>query len=54
MMGNGRIRRPWARVTALALAISSVTYIGVVSSAKADDHDVKKGTFIPTGVQITP
>jgi hypothetical protein len=54
MMGNGRIRRPWARVAALALAISSVTCIGMAISAKADDDDLKKGTFIPTGVQITP
>ena len=53
-MGNGRIRRPWAPVAALALAIFSVISIGAVISAKADDKDLKKGTFIPTGVQITP
>jgi len=41
-------------VSALALAFSSVISIGAVISAKADDDDLKKGTFIPTGVQITP
>jgi YVTN family beta-propeller protein len=54
MLGNGRTRRPRVRVSALALAISSVISIGAVISAKADDDDLKKGTFIPTGVQITP
>jgi YVTN family beta-propeller protein len=41
-------------VSALALAISSVISIVAVTSAKADDDDLKKGTFIPTGVHITP
>src|SRR5260370_30851985 len=54
MLGNGRTCRPRVRVSALALAISSVISIGAVISAKADDGDLKKGTFIPTGVQITP
>ena len=54
MLGNGRTRRPWVRISALALAISSVISIGAVISAKADDDDLKKGTFIPTGVRITP
>jgi YVTN family beta-propeller protein len=54
MLGNGRTCRPRVRVSALALAISSVISIGAVISAKADDDDLKKGTFIPTGVQITP
>src|SRR2546425_230546 len=54
MLGNGRIRRPWVVVFTLALAISSVISIGVVISAKADDDDLKGGTFIPTGVHITP
>jgi DNA-binding beta-propeller fold protein YncE len=55
MVGNGRTRRPWVCVSALTLAISSVISIGAVISAKADDDDhLKKGTFIPTGVHITP
>ena len=54
MLGNGRTCRPRVRVSALALAFSSVISIGAVISAKADDDDLKKGTFIPTGVQITP
>src|SRR5580765_4231583 len=54
MLENGRTRRPWARVSALALAISSVISIGAVATANADDDDQKKGTFIPTGVRITP
>ena len=54
MLGNGRTCRPRVRVSALALAIFSVISIGAVISAKADEDDLKKGTFIPTGVQITP
>src|SRR3984893_16358446 len=54
MVGDGRTRRPWVCMSALALAISSVISIGAVISVKADDDDLKKGTFIPTGVQITP
>src|SRR6195256_3511664 len=54
MLGNGRTRRPWVRLSALALAISSVISIGAVISANADDDDLKKATFIPTGVHITP
>jgi len=53
-LGNGRTCRPRVRVSALALAIFSVISIGAVISAKADEDDLKKGTFIPTGVQITP
>jgi len=54
MLWNGRTRRPWVVVSTLALAISSFIIIGAVMSAKADDDDLKKGTFIPTGVRITP
>ena len=54
MLGNSRTCRPRVRVSALALAIFSVISIGAVISAKADEDDLKKGTFIPTGVQITP
>jgi YVTN family beta-propeller protein len=50
MLGNGRTRRPQARISALALVISSVISIAAVISAKAGDG----GTFIPTGVKITP
>src|SRR6267143_6309261 len=54
MLGNGRTCRPRVRVSALALAISSVISIGAVISSNADDDDLKKATFIPTGVHITP
>ncbi len=54
MLRNGRTRRPWVVVSTLALAISSFISIGAVVSAKADDGDLKNGTFIPTGVHITP
>src|SRR5258706_3941446 len=54
MLGNGRTRRPRVRLSALALAISTAISIGAVISAKADNDGPKKGTFIPTGVRITP
>jgi len=54
MLGNGRTRRPRVRLSALALAISTAISIGAVISAKADNDGLKKGTFIPTGVRITP
>src|SRR6266436_4496854 len=54
MLRNGRTRRPWVVVSTLALAISSFIIVGAVMSAKADDDDLKKGAFIPTGVHITP
>ncbi len=54
MLRNGRTRRPWVVVSTLALAISSFIIVGAVMSAKADDDDLKKGAFIPTGVRITP
>jgi len=54
MIGKGLTRRPWVRVSALAL-----TALGILSvtrtAAKADEDDKRKrGEFIPTGVQITP
>src|SRR6267143_7189855 len=54
MLGNGRTRRPRVRLSAFALAISTAISIGAVISAKADNDGPKKGTFIPTGVRITP
>src|SRR6266403_4785210 len=54
MLGNGRTRRPWVRLSALALALSTAISIGAVISAKADNDGLKKGTFVPTGVRITP
>src|SRR6266700_1946367 len=50
MLRNGRTRRPWACISALSLAISIAIIIGAVSPARAGDG----GTFIPTGVHITP
>jgi|SRR5437016_2214357 len=54
MLPNGRTRRPWVVVSTLALAISSTISMGAAVSAKADEDGIKKGTFIPTGVHITP
>jgi YVTN family beta-propeller protein len=54
MLRNGRTRRPQVVVSTLALAISSFISIGAVVSARADDPVLERGTFIPTGVHITP
>jgi YVTN family beta-propeller protein len=54
MLENGGTHRLWVRISVLALAISCVISIAAAISAKADDGDLKKGTFIPTGVHITP
>src|SRR5437867_12993127 len=54
MLPNGRTRRPWVVVSTLALAISSTISMGAAVSAKADEDGIKGGTFIPTGVHITP
>ncbi len=54
MLRNGRTRRPQVVVSTLALAISSFISIGAVVSARADDRVLERGTFIPTGVHITP
>ena len=52
MKGKGLMFRPWARVSSLALgllAVLGVFCINRIPSTKADG-----GTFIPTGVRITP
>src|SRR6266850_85307 len=54
MLRIGRTRRPWVFVSTLALAFSSIISIGAVVTAKADEDGIKRGTFIPTGVRITP
>jgi len=54
MLRNGRTGQSRVVVSTLALAILSFISIGTVVSAKADDLVLKKGTFIPTGVHITP
>ena len=54
MLRNGRTRRPRVVVSTLALAISSFISMGAVVSATADDPVLERGTFIPTGVHITP
>src|SRR6266550_1213789 len=54
MLRNGRTRRPQVVVSTLALAISSFISMGGVVSARADDPVLERGTFIPTGVHITP
>src|SRR5256886_726369 len=50
----GRPRRPQVVVSTLALAISSFISMGGVVSARADDPVLERGTFIPTGLHITP
>ena len=54
MLRNGRTRRPQVVVSTLALAISSFISMGGVVSARADDPVLERGTFIPTGLHITP
>src|ERR1700738_4946149 len=55
MIGKGLNRRPWVRVSALALSVLGIAAMTRVAATRADDDDkVKKGTFIPTGVRITP
>ena len=54
MLGNGRTRRPWVRLTALALAISSFICIGAMISVKADDEDDVKKSPTPPGLFISP
>src|ERR1700686_3214261 len=51
MIGKGPTRRPWVRMSALALSVLGIVAVAGVSSTKADDE---KGTFLPTGVRITP
>src|SRR5258706_12151264 len=55
MTGNGLTRRPWVRVSALALSVLGIVAVTRLSATKADDDEkAEKGTFIPTGVRITP
>jgi DNA-binding beta-propeller fold protein YncE len=55
MIGKTLTRRPWVRVSALALGALGIVAMTCVSAIKADDDDKSgKGTFIPTGVHITP
>jgi len=54
MIGKGLTRRPWVRVSALALSALGILCASH-SSAKADEDDKSnKAEFIPTGVHITP
>ena len=54
MSGNERMRKMCVRVSALALAISFASIAAAVSAKADDDDHLKQGTFIPTGVHITP
>jgi YVTN family beta-propeller protein len=55
MIGNGPTRRPWVRVSALALSVLGIVAVARVSATEADDDEkAEKGTFLPTGVRITP
>ena len=53
MMGNSPIRKPLLQWTALTLGMFAVVCAHASGAAKADD-DKKSGTFIPTGVRISP
>lgn len=55
MKGKGRTGRPWVRVSILALGMLGIFCANQKAATKADDNENgKKGTFIPTGVRITP
>jgi DNA-binding beta-propeller fold protein YncE len=55
MIGKGLNRRPWVRVSALVLSVLGIAAVSRVAATRADDDEkVKSGTFIPTGVRITP
>jgi YVTN family beta-propeller protein len=55
MIGKGLTCRPWVRVSALALSVLGIFAVTRVAATKANDDDkAKSGTFIPTGVRITP
>src|ERR1700738_5313264 len=55
MIGRGLTRRPWIRVSALVLSALGIVSVTRVDATRADDENkVKNGTFIPTGVRITP
>ena len=51
MKGKGLLRRPRVRVYALALGALGIFCTNAISARNADDD---KGTFVPTGVRITP
>src|ERR1700730_9664026 len=55
MIGRGLTRRPWIRVSALVLSALGIVSVTRVDATRADDENkVKNGTFIPSGVRITP
>ena len=55
MIRNGLTRRPWIRLRVLAFSVVGITVVARVSTTKADDEEkAEKGTFLPTGVRITP
>jgi YVTN family beta-propeller protein len=54
MKREGLTRRPFARVPLFALAVLGLFCVVGPTASRADDDKLKGGTFIPTGVQITP
>jgi YVTN family beta-propeller protein len=55
MIRKGLTSRPWARVSAFAIGMLAIVYVHGMNAAKADHDDQgRQGTFIPTGVRITP
>jgi len=55
MIAKGLNRGLWVRVSALALGVLGIAAVTRVAATRADGDDkVKNGTFIPTGVRITP
>src|SRR5260370_1664164 len=55
MISKGLNPRPWLRMSALAFSVLGIAAVTLVAGTRADGDDrVKNGTFIPTGVRITP
>src|SRR6266404_4884299 len=54
MIGKGLNRRPWVRVSALALSALGIFSVTETTAKADDDEKSKLGEFIPTGVHITP
>src|SRR5262249_54926000 len=53
MNGKDLSHRSWVRVSALALGILGVLCVNQICAARTDEKK-NDGTFIPTGVRITP
>ena len=55
MIREGLSGRPWMRVSIIAVAVLAIVLANRIVAIHADnDEKLKTGTFIPTGVRITP